>query len=107
MYNGGNWTWMSGSSSTNQSGSYGDKGVASPSNVPGARLGAIGWRDYKGNYWLFSGNGFNESSLGIANHNEILPTYVSGILNDVWKFESDILTFPGKLISFLLCVSRQ
>jgi hypothetical protein len=68
MYNGENWTWMSGSSSTNQSGSYGDKGVASPSNVPGARFGAIGWIDYNGNFWMFSGKGFDENSQGIANH---------------------------------------
>lgn len=33
----GNWTWLSGSSSFNQVGTYGVKGKAGPSNVPGAR----------------------------------------------------------------------
>jgi hypothetical protein len=64
IYNGGNWTWMSGDSSINQYSSYGDKGVASTSNVPGARHSAISWRDNDGNLWIFGGHGFGESSPG-------------------------------------------
>jgi hypothetical protein len=66
LYDGGNWTWMSGSASTNQSGSYGDRGVALPSNVPGARYAGIGWRDNDGNLWVFGGVGYdNVSSSGM------------------------------------------
>jgi hypothetical protein len=55
IYDGRNWTWMSGSSSVNQYGSYGEKGVPSPSNVPGGRFGGISWRDNDGNLWMFGG----------------------------------------------------
>jgi hypothetical protein len=65
MYDGENWTWMSGSTSADQPGSYGDKGVASASNVPGARCGAIGWRDNEGNLWMFGGTYVDQSSGGI------------------------------------------
>jgi hypothetical protein len=64
MYDGGNWTWMSGSSDFNEPGSYGEKGVPSPSNVPGARGGAVGWRDNDGNLWMFGGYGIDESFIG-------------------------------------------
>jgi hypothetical protein len=62
IFDGGNWTWMSGNFSTNQIGSYGDEGVPSPSNVPGARRGAISWRDNNGNLWMFGGEGYGEES---------------------------------------------
>ena len=35
----GNWTWISGSNLTNQLGSYGELGVPSTANRPGARSG--------------------------------------------------------------------
>src|SRR3954469_8308328 len=37
-YSAGQWTWMGGSSVTNQQGIYGTQGVAAASNVPGARF---------------------------------------------------------------------
>jgi hypothetical protein len=64
MYDGRKWTWMSGSSSANQVGSYGDKGVVTPTNIPGARSGAIGWTDKDGNLWMFGGYGYDASSSG-------------------------------------------
>src|SRR5205823_4360028 len=36
-----NWIWISGTSTLNQSGSYGTKGVSAPSNVPGGREFAV------------------------------------------------------------------
>jgi ribosomal protein S11 len=66
------WTWVGGSNASNASGVYGTQGVASTSNVPGARYGAVSWTDSSGNLWLFGGNG-NASSGG-------------GCLNDLWKF---------------------
>jgi len=76
----GEWTWMGGSSSGGQQGSYGTKGSAAASNVPGARDGAASWVGPDGNLWLFGGLG-NDGS-GIYGH-----------LNDLWRLDSD----PGML----------
>ena len=67
------WTWVSGSDTINASGAYGTLGIASASNVPGARGSqgggaALSWTDTSGNFWLFGGSGTN------------------GILNDLWEF---------------------
>jgi Galactose oxidase, central domain len=69
----GEWTWMSGSSTGNQLGIYGTKGVAAASNVPGGRDAPTGWTDNSGNFWLFGGYGVD--SAGNA-----------GELNDLWKY---------------------
>jgi N-acetylneuraminic acid mutarotase len=72
-YNGTNWTWVSGSNTADQSGSYGTKGVAAAGNVPGARYASVSWTDSSGNLWLFGGNGCD--SAGNRSN-----------LNDLWKF---------------------
>jgi N-acetylneuraminic acid mutarotase len=69
-FDGTNWTWVSGATTTNQSGNYGTKGAAAASNVPGARYNAISWIDSNNNLWLFGGVGVGGS----------LP-------NDLWKFD--------------------
>jgi N-acetylneuraminic acid mutarotase len=69
------WTWVSGSSLPNASGSYGAIGVASAGNVPGGRFGAVSWTDSSGNFWLFGGEGFN--STGTVHQ-----------LNDLWQFSA-------------------
>jgi hypothetical protein len=69
-FDGANWTWVSGSSTTNQKGIYSTPG----SNVPGARYGAVSWFDGT-NMWLFGGVGYDST-----------PTTV-GYLNDLWKFD--------------------
>jgi N-acetylneuraminic acid mutarotase len=68
------WTWVSGSSSNGQAGSYGTKGIPSPSNVPGARLEGATWVDSQDNLWLFGGDGYDS-----------IPWV--GLLNDLWKFD--------------------
>lgn len=68
------WTWMGGTNLSAQSGSYGAQGIASGSNIPGARYGAAYWTDPSGNFWMFGGNGVDGSG-------------VSGYLNDLWKFD--------------------
>jgi N-acetylneuraminic acid mutarotase len=68
------WTWVSGSTSNSQAGIYGTKGVADPSNVPGARDSVVSWIDSGGKLWLFGGEG-----LDSAGHN--------GWLNDLWKYD--------------------
>ena len=49
------WTWMSGSSTPDAKGVYGNLGVAAAGNVPGSRSEAASWIDANGNFWLFGG----------------------------------------------------
>ena len=72
-FNGSEWTWVSGSSSTNQDGVYGTEGAASPSNFPGGRQAPVSWVDNSGNFWLFGG--YNLSPTGQPN-----------AFNDLWEF---------------------
>ncbi|MGP8153301.1 MAG: carboxypeptidase-like regulatory domain-containing protein [Smithella sp.] len=69
-----NWTWVSGSKTYGQVGSYGTKGSAATGNVPGARSGSVSWIDSSGNLWLFGGSGYD--SAGNID-----------LLNDLWKFD--------------------
>jgi N-acetylneuraminic acid mutarotase len=69
----GQWTWFSGSSSTNASSVYGTEGTSAAGNVPGARYGASAWTDSSGNLWLFGGYGYD-------------ATGVTGRLNDLWRY---------------------
>jgi len=70
------WTFVSGSNVADIKGTYGTLGVASAANVPGARHGAVGWKDASGNMWLFGGYGHDSSGT--------LPL---GQMNDLWKFD--------------------
>jgi N-acetylneuraminic acid mutarotase len=67
------WTWMSGSDTANPTGVYGILGVASTSNVPGARSSPANWTDRSGNLWLFGGFGVDSAGS-------------TGSLNDLWEF---------------------
>ncbi len=74
------WTWMGGSSTggfTPAVGVYGTLGVGAAGNFPGGRENAVGWRDAKGNFWLFGGSGYASTDTK-GNLNE---------LNDLWEFE--------------------
>ena len=73
-FDGANWTWVSGSNTYNQAGSYVTKGTADAGNVPGARASSVSWIDSSGNLWLFGGWGYD--SAGNV-----------GLLNDLWKFD--------------------
>jgi hypothetical protein len=65
----GQWTWIGGSNSSNQTGSYGILGTPSPSNIPGARDGSVSWTDAAGTFWLLGG----EDSIG-------------NLYNDLWEY---------------------
>jgi hypothetical protein len=67
------WTWMKGSSSPNQYGTYGTQGVASPTNNPGTRYLHAAWQDNSGNIWVYGGHGHNSTIIGE--------------LGDLWKFD--------------------
>jgi N-acetylneuraminic acid mutarotase len=68
-------TWLSGSNTSDATGSYGTQDVAAATNVPGARDDAATWTDSSGNLWLFGG------FAGFL-HN---PTN-GDFLNDLWKY---------------------
>jgi len=60
------WTWMGGSSTAEQSGEYGTQGNPSTENVPGARIGAVGWYDDSAQeFWVFGGYGISSEYLGM------------------------------------------
>lgn len=81
-YSGGEWTWISGSSTPNQAGIYGTLGVAAPGNVPGARNAGAAWIDKSGNLWLFGGLGLDASGR-------------SEYLNDLWEYSAGEWTWMG------------
>jgi hypothetical protein len=51
----GIWTWMSGTSVLNNTGTYGTLGVPSVNNIPPSRSSNIAWKDNAGNFWLAGG----------------------------------------------------
>lgn len=79
----GLWTWVSGSNFVDQPGTYGAKGVASPTNIPGARLNAVTWIDSNDNLWLFGGYGLGSSASSL----------IDGALNDLWRWDGSNWTW--------------
>lgn len=69
----GQWTWMKGPNSVDQSGVYGTLGTGAMANFPGCRRGSAQWTDASGNLWLMGGNGYPASGP-------------SGLLNDLWRY---------------------
>jgi len=51
----GQWTWMSGDSTTNSLGVFGTQGVPSVNNTPPGLYEACQWTDLQGNFWLYGG----------------------------------------------------
>ncbi len=49
------WTWMKGSNTTGQPGTYGTMGTENAANTPGNRWVHSSWKDNIGNFWLFGG----------------------------------------------------
>lgn len=72
-YDGTDWTWVSGSSVQNQLGTYGTQGVSDAANTPGARANSVSWIDEGGDFWLYSGTGFN--------------SLAQSTLSDLWHFD--------------------
>ncbi len=55
VWDGANWTWISGINFINQIGVHGTKGTPSSDYYPGSRQGAVSWMDSAGNPWIFGG----------------------------------------------------
>lgn len=69
------WTWIGGSSTANQQGTYGQLGIPASGNMPPGRWDAARWTDNSGNLWLFGGSGYSPASNA------------TGVLrNDLWEF---------------------
>ena len=62
------WAWVKGPKARNGAGIHGTQGDAGATNNPGARQGAMQWRDPDGSLWLFS------SSEAVANLCAALPS---------------------------------
>ncbi|MDR3676177.1 MAG: hypothetical protein P4N24_11855 [Acidobacteriota bacterium] len=69
----GEWTWMGGSNTFEQPGTYGTRATPATGNVPGARFEAACWTDLSGNFWLFGGSGIDSAGT-------------RGELNDLWRY---------------------
>ena len=67
------WTWVGGSDIANPTGVYGTQGVTASTNVPGARSGAVSWKDANGKLWLLGGHGYDSRAA-------------LGELNDLWAY---------------------
>jgi Galactose oxidase, central domain len=70
----GLWTWVGGSITTANAGSYGTLGVPAASNLPPARTNAISWVDSAGVFWLFGGTQLNSTGSYLA------------VFNDLWSY---------------------
>lgn len=81
-YSNGQWTWMGGSSSYNQSGVYGTLGTPDLNDTPGARAYAVHWKDTAGTLWLFGGLGLDADGR-------------SEFLNDLWRYGAGEWTWIG------------
>ncbi len=71
----GEWTWMAGASTGNQSAVFGTAGVPNPANHPGARRATAGVADSAGNIWVFGGFAITVGGS-------------TGNMNDLWKFDA-------------------
>ena len=64
------WAWMHGSTSVNQSGTYGTQGTPAAANTPGARYNTATWTDQAGDLWLFGGSTVGSMS-SVGYHNDL------------------------------------
>jgi len=69
----GQWIWMKGDSTKDNTGVYGTINITASTNKPGSRFGSVSWTDGSGNLWLYGGYGYHATA--------------QGYLNDLWKYE--------------------
>ncbi|MBI3233438.1 MAG: hypothetical protein HYZ42_05260, partial [Bacteroidetes bacterium] len=67
------WVWVSGDSTVTRYANYGSQGTESSTNLPGSRWGAANWTDDQGNFCIYGGYGYGQTS-----------NY--GSLGDFWKY---------------------
>jgi len=82
-WDGANWTWMSGTPTSNLIGTYGTRGVISLANNPPGRALTQGYIDSSNDLWLFGGAG---GDISVASNTQN---------SDLWKFNGSAWTFVG------------
>jgi N-acetylneuraminic acid mutarotase len=87
----GEWTWMSGSDTTNQVETYGIKGTPAAANIPGARCASTSWLDANGDFWLFGG--LREDSFGVFS-----------FFNDLWRYDTGAASVSTSDLSTMILV---
>ena len=59
------WAWIGGSNYGERLGVYGERGVPSITNIPGARSSTLGWYDSASQeLWIFGGYGYSSTQFG-------------------------------------------
>ena len=95
-FDGYNWTWIKGGNgwvdkepggSFYYYGVFGTQGVATKTNNPGVRKYCLSWIDLNGNFWIFGGDGYADSTY--------YPTGSTGALSDLWKWDGANWTWMG------------
>jgi hypothetical protein len=72
------WTWVNGSSTQRQKGTY--NGIGS-TGTPGARYWSTGQRDSNGNFWMFGGYAYDSTGTG------------QFYINDMWEWNGTTWTW--------------
>src|SRR5262249_16898103 len=72
------WVWLSGNNFSSPPGNWGTINVASPTNVPNGRAGAVAWYDNNGHLYTFGGD-----AIGWGN-----------VYNDMWKYTINPACYP-------------
>jgi N-acetylneuraminic acid mutarotase len=68
------WTWIAGPKLGGGAATYGTRGVAAATNIPGAREYPSTWTDASGNLWMFGGGLYD-------------PIFGTSPYNDLWKYD--------------------
>jgi len=87
------WTWISGTKLTNQSGVYGTLNTAAAANIPGGRDNGANWTDASGNFWLMGGFGYNATTTIDYLNDLWLYNVSTGLWT--WKGGTNALNAPG------------
>jgi N-acetylneuraminic acid mutarotase len=75
----GEWTWVTGSDTGNQTGTYGTKGTPAANNTPGGRAIGNSFVDANGDFWLFGGKNYScKGAIGWVSE---------GYRNDLWRYD--------------------
>jgi Chitobiase/beta-hexosaminidase C-terminal domain/Galactose oxidase, central domain len=76
----GQWAWMGGSNTVDQTAVFGTQGTPAAGNGPGGLEATAFWVDNNGNFWLFGGFGSVPADIGSF-----------GVLNNLWEFNPSTL----------------
>lgn len=91
------WTWIGGGNAGNEAGVYGELGIASSENYPGARESSLSWIDSEGTVWLFGGYGLDKFGSRLGQLND-LWAYDQVENNWIWHSGSDFVNSTGSYI---------